>query len=443
MRQRLKERPPASAHEPSFRKWAPLAVALFLGVILLSSAWLIRSTVTRASDAVARGQAEALLSLAKVSWRAEQRPPDDEMLQRFLDGQRDQGLRYVAVLHGDGSIMAEAGDALGSSIQRDRVLKVGDRLRFVGRIAGPPHPPPPHHRPPATARPSHAGPLQPPSPPHDRRGPPLVIFEFESQLVDQFHTQATQLLLVAMVATVALILLALAFSWQLRQRESLIVELERDRRLAALGEMAAVLAHELRNPLASLKGNAQLLEESTDGKDREKATRVVREAVRLEHLVTELLDFVRTGDLHLRAVNPSELLRTAALTLAPATVEVESAPDVGACMLDPDRMKEALVNVMENAVQASAHGGSPQATVSTLGDRLLFVVTDSGSGIPPGEEEKMFEPFHTRRVQGTGLGLAITRRIVEQHGGTIRARNMPAGGAELTIDLPCITAGVA
>ena len=259
--------------------------------------------------------------------------------------------------------------------------------------------------------------------------------------MDQFQTQATRLLLVALVATVVLVLLALAFSWQLRQRERLIVELERERRLAALGEMAAVLAHELRNPLASLKGNAQLLEESTGGRDREKAKRVVGEAVRLEDLVTELLDFVRTGDLHLRAVDPNELLQTAARTLAPATVEVESAPDVGACMLDPDRMKEALVNVMENAVQASAHAGSPQATVSKLGDRLLFVVTDSGSGIAPGEEEKMFDPFHTRRVQGTGLGLAITRRIVEQHGGTVRARNKPAGGAELTIELPCITAG--
>jgi two-component system sensor histidine kinase HydH len=97
--------------------------------------------------------------------------------------------------------------------------------------------------------------------------------------------------------------------------------------------------------------------------------------------------------------------------------------------LDGARMRQALVNVLRNAVQASPDGASVEAAAFLEREQLIFEVRDHGTGIPPGDVERIFEPFHTRKLRGTGLGLAIARRVVEQQGGSIVARNLPGGGA--------------
>jgi signal transduction histidine kinase len=99
-------------------------------------------------------------------------------------------------------------------------------------------------------------------------------------------------------------------------------------------------------------------------------------------------------------------------------------------------MRQVLSNVVRNAVQATPEPARVDLSVQLRGARLVFAVRDRGEGIEPGDEEKLFEPFFTRRVQGTGLGLAVARRIVEGHGGTIQARTHPEGGAVFTIELP-------
>jgi two-component system sensor histidine kinase HydH len=113
--------------------------------------------------------------------------------------------------------------------------------------------------------------------------------------------------------------------------------------------------------------------------------------------------------------------------------EVESAP--GRWSLDAVKLEQALANLLENALQASE--GPVEASVSlTGGDELLFTIRDHGKGIPAGEEEHIFEPFHTTRTQGTGLGLAVARGIVEAHGGSLTAATHDQGGAVMRIRLP-------
>jgi two-component system sensor histidine kinase HydH len=220
-----------------------------------------------------------------------------------------------------------------------------------------------------------------------------------------------------------------------RQREHLAQRFAHERRLAALGEMTAVIAHEIRNPLASLKGHAQLLSRSLDEDPRRgKADLVVKEAVRLEDLLSDLLDFSRAGTLEPRTVSPVAVLRESADSVDPERIilHTEHAPE--SWQLDPARMQQALGNVLRNAVQASPEGGV-DASVFAENGRLVFEVRDHGPGIPPGEEQRIFEPFHTRKTRGTGLGLSLVRRIVTQHGGTVEARNDPRGGAVFRISL--------
>jgi two-component system sensor histidine kinase HydH len=218
---------------------------------------------------------------------------------------------------------------------------------------------------------------------------------------------------------------------------ALEAEVERGRRLAALGSMSAVLAHELRNPLTSLKGHAQLLAESAQEHAdlKPSADRVVTEAMRLERLMNDLLDFVKKGELRRAPTDPNEVLRAAIASVGASEVRPVFLPAGEKWSLDGDRLQQALENVLRNAVQAGAAGQPVEATVERRSGALRFVVRDHGSGIKPGDEERIFEPFVSDRVRGVGLGLAITRRIVEQHGGVITARNHPEGGAEVVIEL--------
>jgi two-component system sensor histidine kinase HydH len=239
------------------------------------------------------------------------------------------------------------------------------------------------------------------------------------------------------VAT-ALLLLALAVvlvRWSLR-REAAVRAVEQARHLANLGQMSAVLAHEIRNPLASLKGNAQLLARALpEGeRSRAKADRVVEEAVRLEHLTNDLLAFARSGEIHPTPTDPVELVRAAASAVAPGRIEVIDDDAPRTWPVDGERLRQVLVNLFDNAVALSERPVT--ATVGRAGSALRLVVRDHGPGLPDGDAAKIFEPFFTTRTRGTGLGLAVCKRLVEAHGGTIAAAPADGGGAAFTILLP-------
>jgi two-component system sensor histidine kinase HydH len=199
-----------------------------------------------------------------------------------------------------------------------------------------------------------------------------------------------------------------------------------------------VLAHEIRNPLASLKGHAQLLAEALpEGEPHHvKAERVVTEAQRLEVLTTTLLEFVRTGTIHRTACPPADILRDAARDVSPDRIDIADDEAPATWSVDGGRMHQVLANVLRNAVQASPDGARVTAHVRAERDTLVYEVRDRGKGIDEGADAAIFEPFHTGRVHGTGLGLAVAKRVVELHGGSISAANHADGGAVFRMSIP-------
>jgi signal transduction histidine kinase len=221
--------------------------------------------------------------------------------------------------------------------------------------------------------------------------------------------------------------------------------LRRGERLAALGEMAAGLAHEIRNPLGGIALYASLLEgqlAGTSGPARDAAGRISRGVRSLEQLVREILDFAQEDRLE-RAWCRLEEPWTGADTLARpwadqshVRVTAEAAALALPVYCDPARLQRVLVNLVMNGIQAAGEGGSVHLSARRTGGGVEITVEDSGPGIAAENLARIFNPFFTTRASGTGLGLAICHRIIEAHGGTIRAGNAPGGGARFVIRLP-------
>lgn len=254
---------------------------------------------------------------------------------------------------------------------------------------------------------------------------------------------AVELIAAALLLTSALLILRQKASADARnlameqERREMAVQLERDERLKALGRMSAVLGHELKNPIAALKGHAQLLLEEmpADATMRKRAATVVEEAKLLETLTEQVLDFIRTGELNLHKVYVDDLVESAAALSGLEAVEV-FAPKGVTWMLDRARVEQALVNLLVNARQASPDGAPIDLTVTADEQTLSIQVRDRGTGIAAEDGERIFQPFYTGRARGTGLGLALVKRITDAHGGAVTAANHPKGGAVLTLALP-------
>ena len=221
-------------------------------------------------------------------------------------------------------------------------------------------------------------------------------------------------------------------------------ELDRNQRLAAMGEMAASLAHQLRTPLAAaLLYTANLGQSGVSDEARvrfsEKASGQLR---RLERLIQDVLLFARGESIGRDVVLASELLAEAAQTVEPLMREhglVFAAVDAceGAKMVGSRKaLFGALVNLLENAMQATPAGGKICLTGNRRGDLLTIGVRDSGPGIARETQARIFEPFFTTKGQGTGLGLAIALGVARAHGGAIEIFSEPGEGAEFIITLP-------
>lgn len=216
--------------------------------------------------------------------------------------------------------------------------------------------------------------------------------------------------------------------------------LERKNRLAALGEMAAGMAHEIRNPLGGIQLYASLL--SKDVADREAALTLVKKISggvrRLEALVSQVLQFTREMTANAADTDAAEVIdqavELAARTFAERQVQVHvRGPRPMRVRVDPLLLGQAVLNLLLNAAEAIASGGGGEVLVSydqaEEPRQLRLTVTDNGPGIDPGVLDRIFNPFFTTKENGTGLGLAIVHRVVEAHDGTICAFNGPAGGA--------------
>ena len=223
-------------------------------------------------------------------------------------------------------------------------------------------------------------------------------------------------------------------------------ELRRRERLAALGEMAAGLAHEVRNPLGGIALYASMLE--SDLRDRpasqQMAGKITFGVRSLDRLVSEILDFAQEDRLERQELTFDQVVGFVLDGVRPwvmeydATVIVDDAAVDLSVDCDLHRFRQVLLNLVMNGLQAAGRGGKVRISARAIGDRTGFEVevSDSGPGIPVEHVERIFNPFFTTKASGTGLGLAIVHRIVESHGGTIRAGNRAEGGARFVVRIP-------
>jgi two-component system, NtrC family, nitrogen regulation sensor histidine kinase GlnL len=230
--------------------------------------------------------------------------------------------------------------------------------------------------------------------------------------------------------------------------------LQRSDRLAALGTVAAGVAHEIRNPLAGLRGAAQLLEGEPDFPPalREYTSVIVKEVDRLGAIVERLLSFATPRGPVLRSCNLHEILdglfflERAPLDAAKVTIQRQYDPQLPEILADPSEIQQLFLNLIRNGVEAMPGGGDLtvrtryERSAKRCGGRSVAVaeIIDQGSGFDSEVERRLFTPFFTTKERGTGLGLAICLRIVEDHGGAMEATGSPGRGSRFCVWLPLV-----
>jgi signal transduction histidine kinase len=221
-------------------------------------------------------------------------------------------------------------------------------------------------------------------------------------------------------------------------------QLRRADRLSALGELSAGMAHEIRNPLGSIRGAVEILKDdySPDEAKYEFIQILLKETDRLNRIVQEFLGFARPKQPEFQAADVNECLESVLSLIAQearkagVTVRKRFDTAVGKRSIDAGLLKQAFLNLILNAIQAMPQGGVMTIESGLRNSQIEIIVSDTGSGIPEENRKKLFSPFFTTRKNGTGLGLAITHRIIANHGGTIDVTSQPGAGTTFTVRIP-------
>lgn len=220
--------------------------------------------------------------------------------------------------------------------------------------------------------------------------------------------------------------------------------LVRAEKLSAVGEMSASIAHEIRNPLVAIGGFTRyiLKRMSQDDKNRGYLEIIVKEVDRLENILRGILDFVRLTEIYPTPTDINVIIRQIFeildLELLEASIEPkqELSDDLPELLIDPDRIRQVLINVSRNAIQAMPESGTLTVRSFQRYGRVVVEVEDTGIGIANAEDPKIFEPFYTSKNTGLGLGLTISSQILKIHGGTISARTGKDRGTVIIIEIP-------
>ena len=281
------------------------------------------------------------------------------------------------------------------------------------------------------------------------QAPQVIFIAFDTRELDADHARGLRnmviMLCAAGVVMTATVLAQFWFRRYQRSRKQLQEATARKEKLLALGHLAAGVAHEIRNPLSSIKGLARYFAERTpaDGEAHQLALVMAREADRLNRVVSELLELVRPAHLKYQSVDLNEVithsLQLVSQDAASRAISLTFTAQPALCRIqaDPDRLKQVLLNLYLNAVHAIGREGVITVAVRECGDgRVKVSVADSGKGMTAEQLQAIFTPYFSTKADGTGLGLAVVQNIVEQHGGTIDAESAPGKGALFTFYLP-------
>ena len=249
--------------------------------------------------------------------------------------------------------------------------------------------------------------------------------------------------------------MAAAFNEMAAALDEQMHNMRRAEQMTMVGEMAAGLVHEIKNPLAGIKGAMQVFQEAADITEEEHSilSQAIDEVQRVESLMKSLLNFAKPPKPQLLPVNINDVLEATVNASIPYSSSAPDSPKairivkhfdphLPMTMVDPLEMQQVFLNLLMNAVQAMPSGGTVTATTfeNAAAKEIHIEITDTGMGINDEISEKIFQPFFTTKNKGTGLGLAISKQFIEMHGGTISAEKNPAGGATFRIILPCTQA---
>jgi signal transduction histidine kinase len=227
----------------------------------------------------------------------------------------------------------------------------------------------------------------------------------------------------------------IAVEEQLRQAE----------KLSSLGEMAAVLAHEIRNPLGSIRGTAEILRDDypPGSKKHEFIEIQIKETERLNNVVEDFLKMARQQPFDMKSCSITEELETIVKLTENVARErgIELRPEFRnreklSAKGDGEKLRQAFLNIVNNGLQATQPGGTVSVDTRLTGTAAEIIFKDTGTGIESGIIDRVFEPFFTTKADGTGLGLAVCRKIVEGHGGTLKIESEPGKGTTVVVSLP-------
>jgi len=231
----------------------------------------------------------------------------------------------------------------------------------------------------------------------------------------------------------------------LTDMKTLEAELRLKDRMAAVGELSAGIAHEIRNPLAAIAGSVQVLKKSAalNPQEQRLMSIILKESERLNKSIADFLRFVKPQekrpaefDIAASLAETLDLLRNSAEVAATIAIEDEIVPPSYTIVGDSDQIRQVFWNVARNAVQAMPNGGTLRVTTAIAADRYNIIFTDNGRGMNDADQRRLFQPFRTNFPSGTGLGMAISYRIVQEHGGRIEVLSHEGAGTSITVSLP-------